>query len=120
MSISRLTPARPSFTFGGGATPRNFLATIPWGKQSPRPLAFRPEDYGEDCQEVLLLDSYTYSRVATLLRQRTSDTTWGEHTFDLTPWRGRSLVLYFNVYNDGLGGRTWTYLDDVSLSVCTP
>ena len=40
---------------------------------------------------------------------------------DLTPYRGQSLVLYFNVYNDGNGQRTWQYLDDVChLHMCYP
>ena len=35
-------------------------------------------------------------------------------------YRGRSLVLYFEVYNDGTGpqGRTWMFVDDVSVEAC--
>jgi hypothetical protein len=29
-------------------------------------------------------------------------------------------VLYWNAFNYGDGGRTWLYLDDVSLQVCVP
>jgi hypothetical protein len=39
--------------------------------------------------------------------------------FDLSAWRGRTFQLYFNVYNDGLGGMAQMYLDDVALVVCT-
>jgi hypothetical protein len=39
---------------------------------------------------------------------------------DLTSYRGQSLVLYFNTYNDGNSLRTWQYLDDVQIDVCFP
>ena len=43
---------------------------------------------------------------------------WNRAQFDLTAWRGQTLQLYFNVYNDGIGGRAAMFLDDVSLSSC--
>jgi hypothetical protein len=48
-------------------------------------------------------------------------TTWQQTIFDLTPYRGQSIVLYFEVYNDDIsaGARTWLYLDDVSVQVCS-
>ena len=39
-------------------------------------------------------------------------------TVDLTPYLDGSYYLYFNVYNDGNGKRTWMFLDDVQLLVC--
>jgi hypothetical protein len=45
---------------------------------------------------------------------------WTHHTFDLTPYKGQTIRIYFNVYNDGLGNlKTAMYLDDVSVQVCT-
>ena len=44
---------------------------------------------------------------------------WNQMTFDISPWRGQTVQVYFNVYNDGLGGTAGMYLDDVSLLVCT-
>jgi len=44
---------------------------------------------------------------------------WTHHTFDLTPYKGQTIILYFNVYNDGVGNlKTAMYLDDVSIQVC--
>ena len=40
-------------------------------------------------------------------------------SFDLSPWRGQTVQLYFNVYNDGVGGTAAMFLDDVSLTACT-
>jgi hypothetical protein len=43
---------------------------------------------------------------------------WNQMTLDLAQWRGQTIQLYFNVYNDGLGGKAAMFLDDVSLAVC--
>jgi hypothetical protein len=50
---------------------------------------------------------------------RNDSRTWNRLTFDLTAWQGRTLQLYFNVYNDGLGGIAQMFLDDVSLLACS-
>jgi len=45
--------------------------------------------------------------------------TWTRHTFDLAPYKGQTIKVYFNVYNDGLDDlKTAMYLDDVSVEVC--
>ncbi len=47
--------------------------------------------------------------------------TWTYHTFDLTPYTGQTIILYFNVFNDGLDNlKTAMYLDDVSVQVWYP
>jgi len=44
--------------------------------------------------------------------------TWTHHTFDLSAYKGQTIILYFNVYNDGIGNRkTAMYLDDVSVYI---
>jgi hypothetical protein len=60
------------------------------------------------------------STVAVLRSVRRNNNAWIEELVDLTPYRGQSLVLYFNVYNDGNGQRTWQFLDDVQIAVCYP
>jgi len=59
--------------------------------------------------------------VANLLKVLEDDGAWKQRAYDLTPFRGESLVLYFEVFNDSTvaGERTWMFLDDVSLQVCT-
>ena len=41
-------------------------------------------------------------------------------SFDLTPYRGQSVVVYFEVYNDNTAAapRAWMYVDDVSAQAC--
>ena len=41
--------------------------------------------------------------------------TWTQVTFDMTPYAGQTVVLWFNVHQDAGGDPTWMYLDDVSV-----
>jgi len=70
-----------------------------------------------DWQECLLLDE-ALNVLAIIMRQTERSGLWTQHVADLTPYRGRRVALYFNVFNNGSGGRTWMYLDDVSLQIC--
>jgi len=44
--------------------------------------------------------------------------TWTLKTYDLTPFLGRTVRIHFEVYNNGSGGITTLYVDDVSVDVC--
>ncbi|MBN1661283.1 MAG: hypothetical protein JXA93_23015, partial [Anaerolineae bacterium] len=68
-----------------------------------------------DAQYLLLLDDQTGEIVENLFWERTNDRHWYELTFDLAAYAGRGLVLHFGVCNDGQGGRTGMFVDDVSL-----
>ena len=73
-----------------------------------------------DYREVLLLNT-SYGLVATIERSSAAgNDQWQEKTFDLTAYRNRTLVLYFNVYNNGGGSLTRNYLDDTALLACVP
>jgi hypothetical protein len=41
---------------------------------------------------------------------------WTQVTFDLSPYAGTSVVLWFNDHEDGFGDLTYYYLDDVSVT----
>ncbi len=77
-------------------------------------------DPANDYQRVLLLNPSTYGLVATLWKGTENDQVWKQRSVDLTAYRGRSVVLYFEVYNNETAGaaRTWMYLDDVSVQAC--
>jgi hypothetical protein len=75
----------------------------------------------EDHQEVILLGPVPNGNVLQILqRVRRNGGVWLEEEVDLTSYRGQSVYIYFNVYNDGNGSRTWMYLDDVRLYICPP
>ena len=71
-----------------------------------------------DRQELILLTS-SLATEGILYRSRAESATWATETVDLTPYLGGSYYLYFNVYNDGNGQRTWMSLDDVQVQVCS-
>ena len=41
---------------------------------------------------------------------------WTQVTFDMTPYAGQNVQLWFNAHGDGYGDLTYMYLDDVSLT----
>lgn len=45
---------------------------------------------------------------------------WQKVPMSLISQKGRTLDLYFNVYNDGAGGNTAMVLDNVTLTICQP
>jgi len=79
------------------------------------------EATGGDWQRVMLLNPGSYTYVAELMRVLEDDGIWKYVSFDLSKYAGRSLVLYFEVYNNdtGPGDRTWMYVDDVSVLACS-
>jgi hypothetical protein len=38
---------------------------------------------------------------------------WQQVSFDMTPYAGQTIVLWFNDHQDGYGDLTYMYLDDV-------
>ncbi|MDH7487543.1 MAG: hypothetical protein QHJ81_14870, partial [Anaerolineae bacterium] len=75
---------------------------------------------GNDHQELLLLQPQGQQVIAILWRDTRDDRQWRQGWVDLTPYRGQVVSVYFNVYNNGAGGRTAMYLDDVCLELCGP
>ena len=72
-----------------------------------------------DRQEVVLLN-FDLSTASVRYSARLNDGVWKQSTVDLTNFRGRPLLLYFNVLNDGNNLRTWQFIDDVTLTLCYP
>ncbi len=96
--------------------------TIPADAETPVLLRYMERTYGAadnaDYREALLLNS-NYGFVARLTRSfAAGDETWRERVFDLSAYRGRTLVVYFNVYNDGAGSQMWSFLDRIELGSC--
>jgi hypothetical protein len=56
--------------------------------------------------------------LASIFKSNSNSQTWTQVTFDMTPYAGQNVVLWFNVHEDGASppDDTWMYLDDVSLS----
>ncbi|MXZ21823.1 MAG: hypothetical protein F4Y84_14680 [Caldilineaceae bacterium SB0665_bin_25] len=93
-------------------------ASLRWNhlSRSQDPPTFSPA-LASDRQELILLTS-SLATEAILYRSRAENAAWETMTVDLTPYLGGAYYLYFNVFNDGNGRRTWMFLDDVQLLVC--
>jgi photosystem II stability/assembly factor-like uncharacterized protein len=72
-----------------------------------------------DAQYALILDQ-NGNTLETLLWTRRNSQTWESYTFDLSGYIGQTIRILFGVYNNGSGGITGIYLDDVSLDACRP
>lgn len=72
---------------------------------------------GRDAQYIQLYDEGG-TLLSQLWRGLSNAQSWEWRQYDLTSYRGKTLRLHFGVYNDGTGGRTALYVDDVSLEVC--
>ena len=70
-------------------------------------------------QEAILLDPWAFDETVAVLWRVTENTnTWTSKVIDLTPYRGRTLSVYFNARNAGNGTRTSMFLDDVEVLAC--
>lgn len=74
-------------------------------------------DSGDYREVIALRTDFTVLR--SLSRQTgAGNDQWAQRTFDLTDLAGQSIVLYFNVYNNGSGATLVNYLDDLALQSC--
>ena len=75
---------------------------------------------GSDAQILNIYEATTGVRLAQPWARLSNTQTWQFEQIDLTHLRGRTVRIEFGVLNDGSGGRTALYLDDVSLLACEP
>ncbi len=76
---------------------------------------------GNDRQEALLLTpgaSVLSVSPGAVWSELTNSGAYRSITVDVSGQRGRTMDLTFSVYNDGAGGRTWMFVDDVALTIC--
>jgi hypothetical protein len=72
---------------------------------------------GSDVQYLLILDWFG-NWIDTLLWQLSDARQWEYDEFDLSLYAGQTIKLQFGTYNNGIGGVTSMFVDDVSLQVC--
>ena len=66
-----------------------------------------------DWQEAQVRNS-SGTMLAQIMKVCSNTHAWTQVTFDLTPYKGQTIQLYFNAHGDGYGDLTYMYLDDVS------
>ena len=77
-----------------------------------------PGAAAEGDRQYVILTNENNKVITSLLWTRSNAQQWQESTFDLTPYLGRQLRVHIGVYNDGLGGVTAMYADDVTAQFC--
>jgi hypothetical protein len=73
--------------------------------------------FPRDIQMVLILN-HRFRTIAFVDRTLSDAQHWFQRSYDMTPFAGRTVYVYFGVYNGGHTGKTSAmYVDDVSLIV---
>ncbi len=139
MRIGIVNPANNVFSYSSArqevtidadadsATLRFWLYTMVAGDgaSSPDQTQLPPPTMGQTLASVNLASDWQYvlilqddEIIGTLLWQLRDDRQWTYHEFDLMDYAGQTIKLHFGVFNDGSGGVTAMFLDDVALEVC--
>ena len=80
---------------------------------------FGEASLASDVQYVLILDQHNNILDAPLWQRRDTER-WELHEFDLKQYAGRTIKIQFGTFNNGTGGVTAMYVDDVTLDTCPP
>jgi hypothetical protein len=75
--------------------------------------------FSSDFQYILIVGSNGSTIFRTLDIDLSDSQTWTHKSFDLSDFIGWSnFYIHFGTYNNGTGGITAMYVDDVTLEVC--
>jgi hypothetical protein len=96
------------------------VAYLTWKHLSLTQEAVSADPNGRSDRQDMIVLATNQMPMAIKYRARLNDTDWKSERKDLTEFIGKNFYIYFNVFNDGNGKRTWMYLDDVQLAVCYP
>jgi len=93
--------------------------TVPAGMTAPT-LSFwywpyTTDTIDHDWQEAQVRDA-SGNMLAQVLKICSDAQAWTQVTFDLSPYKGQTIQLYFNDHEDGYGDPTYMYLDDVTVT----
>ncbi len=92
--------------------------TIPNGDNPAVSFWYWPSTSGtieNEWQEVQVRDS-NGNKLAQIFKLASNTQTWTQVTYDLTPYQGQTIQIYFNSHADGYTGLTYMYVDDVSIT----
>jgi hypothetical protein len=96
------------------------ILSIPAGAMTAT-LSFERYRYSGDssnAQYAVVLDAANQARY--LFIDHSDDPNWIHDQYDLLPYVGQTIKLWFGVYNSGTGGTAGMLIDDVQTQVCVP
>lgn len=85
--------------------------------EQPKAAEFGEAVLAGDVQYLLVLDIYG-NWIDTLIWQRLNEGYWKYVSINLSKYAGHTIKLQWGTYNDGWGGVTSMFVDDVSLIAC--
>jgi predicted outer membrane repeat protein len=116
--------ARQSITVPNSATPITFsywayTQSGEAGLKAPALSGAFSEDapMAGDAQYVMIRDAND-NLLETLSWDLKNTQTWQSFSFDLSKYKGKTIKLLFGVFNDGQGGASAMYVDDVNVKTC--
>lgn len=71
-----------------------------------------------DQQYAYILDEDGEVKRVLLMMYASNTYTWVRYEFDAAAYIGQTIQIKFGTYNDGIGGTTAMYIDDVALETC--
>jgi hypothetical protein len=83
----------------------------------PQTRTFGEQPLASDAQYILVLDQWQ-NWIDTLVWMKSDSQTWTYYEIDLDDYAGWTIMLQPGTYNDGYGGITSMYVDDMVLEVC--
>ncbi|OGO32358.1 MAG: hypothetical protein A2136_07200 [Chloroflexi bacterium RBG_16_54_11] len=84
---------------------------------TPTGNSFSETTLSDDLQYLLVLDQ-NQNWIDTLIWQRSNSQTWTNMGFNLNSYAGWKIYLQWGTFNNGAGGITAMYVDDVTLQAC--
>ncbi len=76
------------------------------------------DPYIDQQMALILNEDTTHDRTLMSILSNSQDWTPSD-TYDLMDYKGKTIWVAFTTYNDGSGGKTAMYVDDVVLNMCT-
>jgi hypothetical protein len=109
-----VTPPVPLLPSALGPS-KNVLPLVDPAFSGPRVVTATPE---EDWVYAYIYDDDGDFLAKPLWQRATNDTIWIRYSFDLSDYMGQQIEVLFGVYNDGLGGPSAMWIDDVVVGTC--
>ncbi|MCO6452482.1 MAG: hypothetical protein J5I90_17010 [Caldilineales bacterium] len=118
-ALGRVNTSQPNYNSYSSVRQKAALPRGPWRTATLTFHHYTISDleYG-DYQELVILDANSGRTLEVPWRVNRNDQTWLEEEIDLTRYLGRSIIIYFNVFNQGGSGSAGMYVDEVTLSIC--
>jgi hypothetical protein len=86
-------------------------------QELPATMVLGAESLTGDVQYALILNKFG-TWIDTALWRHSNAQSWQQFSFNMTSFEGKKVRIQFGTFNDGVGGVTVQYIDDVSVQAC--